>query len=214
MKTIVVNGRNLLMGIGSLLLLGVIFYFGWQYAAAVQASLRSTQTVSAPPTESGETNPAPASQVFAPAGLGTTPLQTTAERTGAEDVVPVAAVGVRAKEKASEFFAQFRLERDRVRGQQLELYREIVNNPQSTEGMRQEAQQRLFALTQDLEKELKSENLLVARGYAEAVVFLQPQGVTAVVLSPEFTEEQRRSIVGLLCRTLGCKEETVSVITR
>ncbi len=217
MKTLVVNRRNLLIGIGALLLLGAMFYYGWQYTAAVQASLASALGVSATEAESGETKSAPENKAVAASTKVTAPEtapQTAADLTDLEEVIPVAAVGVRAKESASEFFAQFRLERDQVRGQQLELYREIVNNPQSAESMRSEAQQRLFTLTQDMEKELKSENLLVARGYAEAVVFLQPQGVTAVVLSPKFTEEQKRSVVNLVSRTLGCKEEAVSVIAR
>ena len=217
MKTLVVNRRNLLIGIGALLLLGAIFYYGWQYTAAVQASLASALGVSATETESGETKPAAKNPAAAASTKVTAPPaapQTAADLTDMEEAIPVAAVGVRAKESASEFFAQFRMERDRVRGQQLELYREIVNNPQSAESMRSEAQQRLFTLTQDMEKELKSENLIVARGYAEAVVFLQPQGVTAVVLSPKFTEEQKRSVVNLISRTLGCKEEAVSVIAR
>lgn len=224
MKTLVVKRRNLLIGIGALLLLGAMFCYVWQYAAVVQASLASTLGVSATEAESGELKSAPedpaaaastaaGTKITAPQTPQTAP-QTAADLTALEEAIPVAAVGVRAKESASEFFAQFRMERDRVRGQQLELYREIVNNPQSAENMRSEAQQRLFALTQDMEKELKSENLLVARGYAEAVVFLQPQGVTAVVLSPKFTEEQKRSVVNLVSRTLGCKEEAVSVIAR
>lgn len=217
MKTLVFNRRNLLIGIGALLLLGAIFYYVWQYAAVVQAALSSSLTVSVPEAEPMGIKSAPeipAATASIKVTAPQTALQTAADLTDLEEAIPAAAVGVRAKESASEFFAQFRMERDRVRSQQLELYREIVNNPQSAEGMRSEAQQRLFTLTQDMEKELKSENLLVARGYAEAVVFLQPQGVTAVVLSPQFTDEQKGSVVNLVSRTLGCKEEAVSVIAR
>jgi len=218
--TLAVGRRNLLVGIGSLLILGAIFYCGWQYVTSVQATLSSGDKVSEAVEDKSELLIQKVKEVkpeegdtSAPASAGITAGK-NADVLTPVDSIPAAAVGVRAKGSASEFFAEFRMERDRVRGQQVELYREIVNNSGSTDSIRIEAQQRLFTLTQDMEKEMKSENLLVARGYSEAVVFLQPQGVTAVVFCPKFSEEQQRSVVSLVSRILGCQEEKVSVIAR
>lgn len=71
------------------------------------------------------------------------------------------------------FFIEYRIERDRTRSEQIEILREIVNNQNSSSQMRQEAQQKLLIIAEELEKESKVESALLAKGFGEAVAVLQ-----------------------------------------
>lgn len=128
--------------------------------------------------------------------------------------IPVAAVGVSAKNNGPEFFAEYRLERDRVRSQQVEILREVINNPSSTTENRRDAQQKMINLTNSLQKEMELENLLMAKGFRDAVAMLQPNNVTVVVLAKSLTPEEVTRISDLVCRTTSCKPEQVVIIPK
>ncbi|NLC07326.1 MAG: SpoIIIAH-like family protein [Syntrophomonadaceae bacterium] len=204
MITLVFQRRKLWLGLGALAILVLLIYYCWHYIGSVKATLAEANPLLVPVEESRISNSAESLSA----------LENQAISEMENELIPVTAVGAQAKENSRQFFAEFRMERDRIRSQQVELYREIINNPDSTTEIRQEAQQKLLNLTQEIDKEMKIENLLTARGYSEAVVFLQPQAVSVVVLSPGFTAEQKQSVIKLVSSVLGYKENMVSVITR
>lgn len=129
-------------------------------------------------------------------------------------MIPATAVGSQAKLDSKQFFAQFRMERDRVRSQQVDLLREMVNTTTTAAESRAEAQKRLLELTQQMESEMKLENLMVAQGYTEAAAFIQSEGVTVVLFSSPLSLQQKKAISGLASRLIGCTDEQVSIICR
>ena len=204
MITLVFQRRKLWLGLGALAILVLLIYSCWHYIGSVKATLAEANPLLVPVEEIRISN----------SSESLSALENQAISEMKNELIPVTAVGAQAKENSRQFFAEFRMERDRVRSQQVELCREIINNPGSTAEIRQEAQQKLLNLTQEIDKEMKMENILTARGYSEAVVFLQPQAVSVVVLSPGFTEEQKQAVIKLVSSVLGYKENMVSVITR
>lgn len=201
--TLIVRRRNLFWGLVALLVLGGLIYFCWQQTSVVQALFMEEKAKLAL-----ETNPEE-NQIVSEKGLNGGEVALVSP-----ELFPVSSPRILEPENNSAFFAEFRIERDRLRSQQVEFCREIINNPGSTSEMRQEAQKQLFSLSQDMEKELKVENLLLAQGYPEAVVFLQPQAVTLVLGGTSPYTTQLTSVTSMVSRTLGCKEELVTVITR
>ncbi|HBT47173.1 MAG TPA: hypothetical protein DEA73_04710 [Peptococcaceae bacterium] len=123
-----------------------------------------------------------------------------------------------AAEKVAEgdaaFFVEYRLERDRRRSQQIELLKQIVDNPNATGEGKQEAQKRLVDLTQQMDLELQLEKLIVAKGYREAAVFIQPNAVNVIVMADQFTEEDAYKIGDLVSRSTGRPREQVTIIPR
>ncbi len=101
---------------------------------------------------------------------------------------------------ADEFFDSYRLERSKVRGQQLEMLEGIVNNEKSSSVMRDTAQKKIVAITSIMEAELLLENILSAKYGGEAVVFLQDNKATVVLgvaeaVLPEGDAEQVARLV-------------------
>lgn len=110
------------------------------------------------------------------------------------------------------FFVEYRLERDRRRSQQIELLKQILDNPNSGGESKQEAQKRLVDLTKQMDLELQLEKLIVAKGYKEAAVFIQPNAVNVIVMADKFTEEDANKIGDLVSRSSGRPREQISII--
>ena len=116
--------------------------------------------------------------------------------------------------KQNEFFVQYRLERDRTRSQQIDLFREIVNNQNSPEETRKEAQRRLLAITQVIETEMKLENLIKAENFKDAVVFVQDKSVTVIVEAPLLTPPDKDRLTSITVRATGFSQDNVVIIAK
>jgi len=117
-------------------------------------------------------------------------------------------------QQKNQFFVEYRLDRDRTRSQQIDLMREIVNNQNSSDEARSEAQRRLLAISQDIETEMKLEHLIKAEGFKDAVVFAQEKSATVIVQTPALTEIDEKRVVGMVGRLTGLKEGDITVISK
>ncbi len=113
-----------------------------------------------------------------------------------------------------DFFVEFRLQRDRVRSQQVELLREIAGSPAAGAETRDRAQRDLLEITEDMGKEAELERLVLARGFPEAVVLLQADAATIVVRAKELSPAESAGLRELAARVAGLKPEQVVVIPR
>ncbi|NLL18511.1 MAG: SpoIIIAH-like family protein [Clostridia bacterium] len=113
-----------------------------------------------------------------------------------------------------EFFMEYRLERDRRRAQEIELLQSMINSGDEGSDIKQEVQYKLLAITNSIDQELTLEALIMARGYADAVAVVQPESVTVVVRSGDFTEEDAARIADLVTRTTGISLAKVTVFAR
>jgi stage III sporulation protein AH len=118
------------------------------------------------------------------------------------------------EKNGSEFYSEYRMQRDRIRSQQIDLLREIVNNPNSAQETRQDAQQKLIAITQNLEREMELENLIIAKGFEDAVVLIQPSAVTVIVQGRTLPQDQIAKITDLAVRSLKVRAEDIVIIPK
>lgn len=116
--------------------------------------------------------------------------------------------------EGDEFFMEYRLERDRRRAQEIELLQSMFNASDDGSDIKQEVQYKLLAITNSIDQELTLEALIMARGYADAVAVVQPESVTIVVRSPDFTEEDAARIADLATRTTGVPLSKITVFAR
>ena len=65
------------------------------------------------------------------------------------------------------YIIEFRMKRDKVKNAQLETLKENINNPYTSEELRNIAQKKLFEISDSLAKEVKAENLLKAKVYLD-----------------------------------------------
>lgn len=114
--------------------------------------------------------------------------------------------------QAKGYFPQYRLERDEVRGEQLEILKEIINNPNTDDNSRQAAVERLLTVTGAEEREMKAENLIKARGYQDGVVILENGTANVVIYGKSGGEEQEGDLARQLASILGVDRDKIFFI--
>lgn len=87
----------------------------------------------------------------------------------------------------NDYFINYAMEKEKVRSEQLELLNEMADNQNALQEVKQEAESKILAITEDMENELLLESLLVAKYGGEAVVFVQEDKVN-VILRPQGVE--------------------------
>ena len=77
------------------------------------------------------------------------------------------AVNQKINEQLSEgigFFSEYRLERERIRGKQTELLKDIAGNPSNDKKVRDAAAMKLVEVADTVEKEMQAETLIKSEG--------------------------------------------------
>lgn len=114
----------------------------------------------------------------------------------------------------SDYFVEYRLDRERSRGHQIQLLREIINNANSDTDNRKQAQEQMYVISNNLQKELEVESLIRAKGYRDAVVFLEGKTVTAVIQSNALTQEDAIKITDMVSRSTGIGQQNIVLIPK
>ena len=133
---------------------------------------------------------------------------TKVDRTNAMQVVrPVAEPAAPA---VSDFFTEYRLERDRVRSERSDLLREVLRTAK-TEEARVKAQDAVLKLALEKQRESEMENLIKARGFADALVFVRDSSVSAVVKAQTLNREEVIQVADVIGRVSGVKPEDITI---
>lgn len=112
------------------------------------------------------------------------------------------------------FFAEFRMERERVRSKQLELLREIANNQSNTQKVRDAAAMRLVQASDTVEKEMQTETLIKSKGYKDCAVIVKNEQATIVLDVRRLDEAQITEISALSSLTTGLSPSRITITTR
>lgn len=99
--------------------------------------------------------------------------------------------------QSKNYFIEQRLARDKLRASLIDRINEIVNNENTTEEMRVEAQKKIIHIGDLSEKELTIEGLIKAKGFEEALVFLTDENLKIIVSVEELTEQDVVKILNI-----------------
>jgi len=113
-----------------------------------------------------------------------------------------------------DFFVDYRMERDRTRGQQVEWLREVINNAGTAGETRQKAQEHLMAISRSMEKESELENLIRAKGFDDAAVMVDESTATAIVAAASLSSVEVAAITELVSRGAGIEQQKIAVINK
>ncbi|MDR3593002.1 MAG: SpoIIIAH-like family protein [Negativicutes bacterium] len=111
---------------------------------------------------------------------------------------------------AADFFTEYRLERDRLRSERSELLREVFKNARGDDS-RQKTQDAILKLTIDKQRESEMENLIKARGFADALVFLRDNTVSVVVKAQTLSREEVIQVADIISRVAGVGPEDITI---
>lgn len=113
-----------------------------------------------------------------------------------------------------DFYADYRLTRDRSRSQQFDLYREIMNNANVEAVARKEANQTFLKLTQYMGKEAELENLIKAKGFEDVIVCLYDGNAVVLVKSKDLSQADAAKIADIVSRGANLKPESITLVPK
>ncbi len=113
-----------------------------------------------------------------------------------------------------DFFVEYRIERDKSRSEQVNLLREMINNPNSDEAIKTQAQQRLLEITNNIEKEMEIESLIRAQGYKDGIALVRTDSVDIIVASDGLTKKDAAKIGNIVANNTGIGAENVTIVEK
>ena len=110
------------------------------------------------------------------------------------------------------FFVDFRIERDKVRDQEVEYLNSIIENKATDKETLKEAMNQMIEITKAMEKEVTIEGLIKAKGFDDVVVTLHKGSVNVILKESELSEAQVAKILDIVRRESGEKAENIKII--
>ncbi|MDI6602126.1 MAG: SpoIIIAH-like family protein [Thermoanaerobacteraceae bacterium] len=112
-------------------------------------------------------------------------------------------------------FISYKLERDKMRSESIETLKEIVENEKTTDQTRDDAQKQMMELLRETEKETIVENLIKAKGFEDALVFIDDSSVNVIIESAkDLTPADVAQISDIVNRETGIAIENIKIMKR
>lgn len=109
------------------------------------------------------------------------------------------------------YFEEAKLSREQTRAKNKETLTSLVNNKNASNAQKDKAMNEIVKMTEINEKETATENLLAAKGFAEAVVTILSDSVDVVVNAEDLTEQQIAQIEDVVKRKTECSADKIVI---
>ena len=112
------------------------------------------------------------------------------------------------------YFAEARLSRQKARDEAVSILNVTVENESADEDAKAAATESIQVMAQSAMKESRIENLVIAKGYDECVVFINDNGVNVIVQKPEngLQQEDIARIRDIVISETGVSAEQIKII--
>jgi len=111
-----------------------------------------------------------------------------------------------------DFFSEYRLQRERVRGTELGMLKELVNNPASEKRVRDAASLKLMDLSARAEKEMQAEAIIKSQGWRDCIVITSPPHLTVMIENKPETTANLAGIRKTASIVTGYAEKNITVL--
>jgi len=111
-----------------------------------------------------------------------------------------------------DYFAQARLERDVKRSESTEMLVQILHAPETDKEARSRAEDEIHRLADFTEKETAVENLIKAKGYQDAVVFMGENLISIAVKSEGLNEVDVAVLQDAAVGVTGYSADTIKIV--
>ncbi|NLY43497.1 MAG: SpoIIIAH-like family protein [Clostridiaceae bacterium] len=113
---------------------------------------------------------------------------------------------------SNKYFIEARMNRERSRSEALEILYDIINNENSPEESKIKAQEEAMKVAKIMDTETMIENLLMAKGFEDAVVFINEGKVNVVVQSEGLIPSQVAQIKDAVITHTGVTPEDIKIV--
>lgn len=116
--------------------------------------------------------------------------------------------------KRLNYYIEYRLTRDKLRADLIDKLQYIIDNANSTEEMKNEAQDKIMELVDLSQKELFIEELIKSKGMDEALVFLTNDNARVVVEIENLDGKSVAKILDIVIEQTGLKASNIKIMKR
>jgi len=137
--------------------------------------------------------------------------QTSAETQEAEPVGKLGEAQL-VSAQVTDYFAQARLSREQARSTTTERLNEMIANENIDPETKQQAQSDLLAIANVADKEASAENMIKAKGYADAVVYVSGQTASVTVKAQSLEEADIAKIQDIVGAQTGVSIKNIKIV--
>ena len=110
-----------------------------------------------------------------------------------------------------QYFAELRLERDKMYSQMLESYQKILSNSQISETQKEISENEIKKINDTRNAIMIAENLIKNKGFQDLIIFINGDSISIIVKSKELKEEQIAQIQNIISRELKGEIENIHI---
>ena len=110
-----------------------------------------------------------------------------------------------------QYFAELRLERDKMYSQMLESYQKILSNNQISETQKEISENEIKKINDTRNAIMIAENLIKNKGFQDLIIFINGDSISIIVKSKELKEEQIAQIQNIISRELKGEIENIHI---
>lgn len=114
--------------------------------------------------------------------------------------------------KKATYILDMKMTREKQRNELTQELNEMINNPSTSEESRKEASSMKLQIVKDQEKELKIENLLSAKGFEDALVYISNGNVNVVVNETKLEKTDAAKVFDLVAEQASVKYENIKLM--
>lgn len=129
--------------------------------------------------------------------------ETVTENTVSETSVPAVS--------DNQYFAESKLEREKMYSQMLESYQKIINNSQISDTQKEISQNEIKKINDTKNAIMISENLLKNKGFEDLIIFVNGDSISVVIKAKELTQEQIAQVQNIIVRELKADIENIHI---
>ena len=111
-----------------------------------------------------------------------------------------------------DFFQQARENRASAREEALEIIQEVLDSAQASAEDKSAASQRATAIAENVLQESNIENLILAKGFADSVVYIEQDRCSVVVLSEALQQQESLQILEIVVSQSAVLPENVQIM--
>lgn len=113
-----------------------------------------------------------------------------------------------------EYFANSKLEREKMYSQMLENYQKILENESITEEQKSIASTEITKINNTRNSIMICENLIAIKGFEEAVILANGESVNIIIKTKELKTEEIAQIQNIIIREMGTKIENIHIMKK
>lgn len=115
---------------------------------------------------------------------------------------------------AATFFSEYRMEREKNRSKEVDMWQEVINNQNTEKNFKNLAHQEMIKIVELTDKEMMIENMVISLGFSDALAFITDDSATVIVESKELSANQVAKIQDIVIRKTKLSPTNIKIMKK